>query len=122
VPRFLTDGFKEYTTAVLTHFGQWGQPARRQTAGPLPQPRWLPLPELLYAQGVKSYRRRGLVGVTHRVGFGPRLAIEQVLARGGWRSNTAFVERLHLDIRQCVAASGRRVTTAARGKQAGEIS
>src|SRR5712691_5588132 len=30
VPLFLTDGFKEYTTALLTHYGQWVQPARRQ--------------------------------------------------------------------------------------------
>jgi len=28
VPLFLTDGFKEYTTALLTHYGQWVQPAR----------------------------------------------------------------------------------------------
>jgi hypothetical protein len=33
----------------------------------MPKPRWRPLPELLYAQVVKSYRRRRLVGVTHRV-------------------------------------------------------
>src|SRR6266853_2014821 len=26
VPLFLTDGFKEYATALLTHFGQWVQP------------------------------------------------------------------------------------------------
>jgi hypothetical protein len=104
VPLFLTDGFKAYTTALLTHFGQWVQPARRQTAGPMPKPRWRRLPELLYAQVVKSYRRRRIVGVTHRVVFGTQLAIEQVLARWGWRINTAFVERLNLDIRQCVAA------------------
>src|SRR5262249_11275053 len=41
VPLFLTDGFKAYTTALLTHFGQWVQPARRQTAGPIPKPRWM---------------------------------------------------------------------------------
>ena len=29
VPLLLTDGFKEYTTALLTHYGQWVQPARR---------------------------------------------------------------------------------------------
>src|SRR5919199_1697980 len=29
VPLFLTDGFKEYATALLTHFGQWVQPSRR---------------------------------------------------------------------------------------------
>jgi hypothetical protein len=116
VPLFLTDGFKASTTALLTPFGQWVQPARRQTAGPTPQPRWMPLPELLYAQVVKSYRRRRIVSVKHRVVFGTRLAIEQVLARWGWRINTAFVERLNLDIRQCGAAIGRRVNTLCQGE------
>ena len=71
----------------------------------------MPLPALLYAQVVKSYRRRRLVGGTHRVVFGTQLAIEQVLAACGWTINTAFVERLNLDIRQRVAAIGRRVNT-----------
>ena len=106
VPLFLTDGLKDYATALLTHFGQWMQPERRQDKGPMPKPRWMPLPALLYAQVVKSYRRRRLVGVTHRVVFGTRLAIEQVLAACGWTINTAFVERLNLDIRQRVAAIG----------------
>jgi transposase-like protein len=60
VPLFLTDGFKEYATALLTHFGHWVQPLRRQAKGPAPKPRWLPRPELLYAQVVKQYRRRRL--------------------------------------------------------------
>jgi hypothetical protein len=47
VPLFLTDGFKAYTTALLTHYGQWGQPARRQATGAAPKPRWMPLPGLL---------------------------------------------------------------------------
>src|SRR5215831_13824400 len=111
VPLFLTDGLKDYATALLTHFGQWMQPARRQERGPMPKPRWIPLPELLYAQVVKSYRRRHLVGVTHRVVFGTMEAIEQVLSVCGWKINTAFVERLNLDIRQRVAAIGRRVNT-----------
>src|SRR5919197_133276 len=38
VPLFLTDGFREYTTALLPHYGQWVQPARRQATGPAPQP------------------------------------------------------------------------------------
>jgi IS1 family transposase len=116
VPLFLTDGFKAYTTALLTHFGQWVQPARRQTAGPMPKPRWMPLPQLLYAQVIKAYRRRRLVDVTHRVVFGTGLAIAQVLARWGWGINTAFVERLNLDIRQRVAAIGRRVNTLCQGE------
>jgi IS1 family transposase len=116
VPLFLTDGFKDYATALLTHFGSWMQPERRQDKGPMPKPRWMPLPELLYAQVVKSYRSRRIVGVKHRVVFGSRLAIEQMLARYGWTINTAFVERLNLDIRQCVAAIGRRVNTLCQGE------
>src|SRR5207253_9900307 len=69
-PLFLTDGFREYLTALLTHYGQWVQPPRRQAAGPAPKPRWLPLPQLLYVQVVKTVRRRRLVRVTHRVVFG----------------------------------------------------
>jgi hypothetical protein len=116
VPLFLTDGLKDYGTALLTHFGFWMQPERRQDKGPRPKPRWMPLPELLYAQVVKSYRRRRIIGVKHRVVFGARLAIEQMLARCGWTINTAFVERLNLDIRQRVAAIGRRVNTLCQGE------
>jgi hypothetical protein len=116
VPLFLTDGLKDYGTALLTHFGSWMQPERRQDKGPRPKPRWMPLPELLYAQVSKSYRRRRIVGVKHRVVFGTRLAIEEVLARCGWTINTAFVERLNLDIRQCVSAVGRRVNTLCQGE------
>ena len=116
IPLFLTDGLKDYGTALLTHFGHWMQPERRQDKGPMPKPRWMPLPELLYAQVVKSYRRRRIVGVKHRVVFGTQLAIEQVLATCGWTINTAFVERLNLDIRQRVAAIGRRVNTLCQGE------
>src|SRR5215831_6917163 len=34
VPLCLTDGFRAYMTALLTHFGQWIQPPRRQDKGP----------------------------------------------------------------------------------------
>ena len=77
-PLFLTDGFREYLTALLTHYGQWVQPPRRQAKGPSPKPRWMPLPGLLDAQVVQTMRRRRLVDVTHRVVFGTRAAIEQV--------------------------------------------
>ncbi len=116
IPLFLTDGLKDYGTALLAHFGHWMQPERRQAKGPMPKPRWMPLPAWLSAQVVKSYRRRRIVGVTHRVVFGTQLAIEQVLATGGWTINTAFVERLNLDSRQGVAAIGRRVNTWCQGE------
>ena len=48
--------------------------------------------------------------------FGSQLAIKQILAACGWTINTAFVERLNLDLRQRVAAIGRRVNTLCQGK------
>src|SRR6266705_3633489 len=91
VPLFLTDGLKEYATALLTHYGQWVQPERRQATGPAPKPRWMPLPQLLYAQVIKTVRRRRLVHVRHRVVFGTLEAVQQVLAACGWQINTAFI-------------------------------
>ena len=110
-PLFLTDGFREYLTALVTHYGRWMHPERRQSKGPQPKPRWMPLPGLLYAQVVKRYRRRRLAGVTHRVVFGAAQTIESILAKRGWKINSAFIERLNLDFRQHVAAIGRRVNT-----------
>jgi hypothetical protein len=77
----------------------------------------MPLPQLLYAQVVKTVRRRRLVRVSHRVVCGTLEAVEQVLSAYGWQIKTAFVERLNLDIRQCVAAVGRRVTTLCKGEE-----
>jgi hypothetical protein len=57
VPVFLTDGFKEYTTALLAHFGHWVQPERRQAKGPRPKPRWMPLPQPLPTHGNGSAKR-----------------------------------------------------------------
>jgi transposase-like protein/IS1 family transposase len=110
-PLFLSDGFGEYLTALVTHYGHWIQPERRRDKGPQPKPRWMPLPGLLYAQVVKRYRRRRIVGVTHRVVFGPAATIESILAKRGWKINSSFIERLNLDFRQHVAAIGRRVNT-----------
>jgi hypothetical protein len=116
VPLFLTDGFREYVTALLTHYGHWVRPSRRQDKGPAPKPRWMPLPQLLYAQVVKTVRRRRLVDVQHRVVFGSLEAVNHVLAPLGWHINTAFVERINLTIRQHVAAVGRRVSTLCKGE------
>jgi len=52
----------------------------------------MPQPQLLYAQVVKTVRRRRLVAVQHRVVFGSLEAINHVLAPLGWQINTAFVE------------------------------
>jgi len=117
VPLFLTDGFKAYATALLTHFGPWVQPPRRQAIGPVLKPRWMPLPQLLYAQVIKVTRRRRLVRVSHHVVCGTLAAVEQVLAAQSWHINTAFIERLNLTTRQHVAAVGRRVMTLCKGEE-----
>jgi hypothetical protein len=57
-----------------------------------------------------------VVGVQHRVVFGTRETVKQVLAAWGWTINTAFIERLNLDLRQRVAAIGRRVNTLCQGE------
>jgi hypothetical protein len=116
VPLFLSDGFRDDLPALLGHFGWWVHPERRQDKGPRPKPRWMPLPALLSTQVVKTGQRRRLVGVTHRVVFGPLDRVNQVLAACGWQSNAACVERLNLDIRQRVAAVGRRVHTLCKGE------
>jgi hypothetical protein len=116
-PRFLTDGFREYMTALLTHDGHWVQPERWQAKGPALKPRGMPLPSLLYAQVVKSYRRRRLVRITHRVVFGTLEAVHKVLPAHGWRINTAFIARVNLTIRQHVAAVGRRVITLCKDEE-----
>ena len=118
-PLFLTDGLKDYGTALLSHFGSWIQPERRQAKGPLPKPRWMPLPTLRYAQVVKSYRRRRLVGVKHRVVFA-RLAIEQ------WGVAGPSIPPLWSGSTSTSASGWRRLdagsTRSARAKQACEIS
>jgi IS1 family transposase len=116
-PLFVTDGFREYLTALLSHYGHWVQPPRRQAKGSMPKPRWMPLPQLLYAQVVKTTRRRRLVRISRRVVFGTLEAVEQVLASYGWQINTAFIERVNLSIRQHVAAVGRRVATLCKGEE-----
>jgi hypothetical protein len=68
------------------------------------------------AQVVKSYRRRRLGGVTPRVVCGTRERVTPGLSACGWQIHPAFVERRNLDLRQRVAAVGRRVNTLCKGE------
>ena len=92
------------------------QPLRQQAKGHAPKPRWMPLPGLLYAQVIKTMRRRRIVEVKHRVVFGTKSAVDQVLSVWGWQINTSFVERLNLSLRQRVAAIRRRSATSCKGE------
>src|SRR5262245_22655972 len=92
VPRWLPEGLQASATARRPPVGQGRPAARGQDKGPRPQPRWTPRPARLSAPGGQSYRRRRLVEVKHRVGFGTQRALEQLFAACGWTINTAFVE------------------------------
>jgi IS1 family transposase len=117
VPLFLSDGYAHYLTAIVSHFGCWVQPPRTQATGRAPRSRWMPLPELLYAQVIKTMKRRHIVEVKHRVVFGTKAAVDQVLSACGWQINTAFVERLNRSLRQRVAAIGRRSATPCKSEE-----
>src|SRR5262249_24295772 len=116
MPLLISDGYPHYLMAIATHFGHWVQPPHRQARGPAPKPRWMPLPGRLYAQVLKTMRRRRLVEVKRRVVVGTQAAMDQVLAACGWQINTSFVERLNLSLRQRVAAMRRRSATSCKSE------
>jgi len=92
VSLFLSDGYANSLPAIVSHFGHWVQPPRRQDRGPAPKPRWMPLPGLLYAQVIKVMRRRRIVEVKRRVVVGTQAEVDKILIICGWQINTAFVE------------------------------
>lgn len=108
VPLFLTDGYRGYETALLSHYGQWLPPENGQRKA-----RWMPLPHLHYVQVIKKRVGRRLVSVSKRLVFGSWEMAQQSLAAQGWQVNTAFIERLNLSIRHHVSGLGRRVNTLA---------
>ena len=73
-------------------------------------------PQLLYAQVIKTVRRRRLVGVSTAWCSARWRLSSRCWRPAGWQINTAFVERLNLTIRQHVAAVGRRVSTLCKGE------
>ena len=88
-------------------------PERRQATGPMPKPRWMPLPAALCAS--RQVMRRRLVGLRTGWCSAPGWLSNSSWRRVGGPINTAFVERLNLDIRQRVAI-GRRVNTLCQGE------
>src|SRR5262249_25165189 len=72
---------------VSKHYPQRAgtRPPRRQAKGPAPKLRWMPLPALLYAQVIKTTRRRRLIRISHCAVFGTFEAVQQMLAVCGWQ-------------------------------------
>jgi len=103
VPVFSTDGLKHYFYALTAHFGQW-----------LPQegkkPVWVVWGEFVYGQVIKHQKRRRTVEVERRMVWGEKQPYQARLRAAGLsgKINTAFVERINLTIRQCIATLTRR--------------
>ena len=113
VPLFLSDGYKPYVTAILTHFGHWVQRVSEKGRR-LPQ-RWMPLPNLTYAQVVKRRVRKRLVSVKHKVVYGSKESVkERIKQTIGNVTNTSFVERMNLTLRHHVPALTRRTIQIAK--------
>ncbi len=92
----------QYQDAILKSFGQWVQPERKSQRGPLPRPRRVPPPDLLYGKVVKHRRKGWVVKVTTRVVFGTLEALVAYLEGSpvSRSVNTAFVERQNNTMRQ----------------------
>ena len=113
VPLFLSDGYKPYATAILTHFGHWVQ--RVSEKGRRLPLRWMPLPELAYAQVVKRRVRKRLVSVKYKVVYGSKESVKERIRQSvGNTINTSFVERMNLTLRHHVPALVRRTIQIAK--------
>jgi IS1 family transposase len=108
VPAFLTDGEASFEAALLTHFGHWLPVTPPDQPQASPRRRWLPLPNLHYAQIVKHRRGRRLLYVTPRLVFGQLDQLLSTLTNHGWALSTALIERFNLTLRQHAPALGRR--------------
>jgi hypothetical protein len=67
IPFFIRDQLPEYRTALLHAYGTWYQPQRRGKRGRYPEPQWMQLPGLLYAQVVKMYKKDRVIEVGSQV-------------------------------------------------------
>ena len=105
------DGFKAWTTAILTVFRD---PVRTGQRGRPPLVVWA---ELHIVQVVKQYAARRLVGVQRRLAHGclhRAEAIMQATQVGLGVINTAYIERLNATFRTWLPALTRRTRTPAR--------
>jgi IS1 family transposase len=102
IPFFTSDQLPEYAAALLHTYGIWYHPTRRGTRGPIPKPRLVPQPDLVYAQVVKKRENGRVVDVQTRVVFGDPAQVDALLAESpvSQKINTSFVERDNLTLRQ----------------------
>ena len=113
IPFFTSDQLPEYADALLHTYGTWFQPERQGNRGRYPNPRRVPLADLLYAQVVKVRDGSRVIEIKTRVVYGTPEIIAARLADSSVSDtiNTSFVERDNLTQRQ----SNRRLTRRTNG-------
>lgn len=113
IPLFTSDQLPAYRTALLHTYGTWHKPQRKGNRGRYPKPKRVPLPDLLYAQVVKTRENGRVVDISTKVVFGDSDTIKARLAISPVSNtiNTSFVERDNLTQRQ----SSRRLTRRTNG-------
>ncbi|NLF76962.1 MAG: transposase [Chloroflexi bacterium] len=104
VPSFLTDGLWSYFYAITAHFGYWFRPKRARTE------HWFPADELHHGQLVKRKTGRKLKYALERMTWGSRRALGRILEAQGFSRTiqTAYIERVNLTFRQCIAGLARQ--------------
>lgn len=113
IPFFTSDQLPEYDDALLHTYGILIQPERNGLRGRYPQPRLVPVDDLLYAQVVKIRENGRVKEVKTKIVFGKPEIIAEKLANSpvSYSINTSFVERDNLTQRQ----SNRRLTRRTNG-------
>ena len=104
VPSFTTDGLWGYFYALTAHFGYWFRPKRARTD------HWAVDDEFRHGQLVKRKERRKLKYAIQRMAWGKLSELFDVLEANGFRRmiQTAYIERVNLTFRQCIAPLARR--------------
>lgn len=96
-PLFTSDKFTPYTQAILDSYHVEVTPPKEPGPEQKSGTGRVPLPELNYAQVVKTYARGHVVSVHRTIVFGTQAAITQRLLDDelGLEINTAYVERVN---------------------------
>ena len=103
IPVFTSDNWDSFETALVQTYGILETPEYSGRGRP-PCPRLIPYEDLKYAQVCKIRKKGKVIKVVQRVIFGDEEEVLHLLGADKDRCiNTAYIERFHLTIRNCLA-------------------
>ena len=113
VPGFTTDGLWGYFYAITAHFGYWFRPKRTRVD------HWAQHEDLPHGQLVKRKAGRKLKYAVQRMAWGSRKALGDKLEAAGFSRTiqTAYIERVNLTFRQCIAGLARQTWSLVSAQQ-----